>query len=273
MKPKCSLKGKDNKVCYPDESLRQFIIKILKQEPSQDIDLNIDTISKYMKEKYGCLEYSCWKDYSTIFKKEYFLPDARWTEKNRLISNIDVFNIMQQYMNFYNDFQYLGDYNHDLYKKKGEFIKKLDEAKENVNKKIFFILISLWGEKLKLFRHWVCILIDKVAREVFFYDSTINPQSLIEIAPVIDLIGKHMNIHKFTFSKVKTQFDYEHCGLFCIHIISYILKNQVDNPTKSIHKLYGEALNDLYEKKNKLGFQQYYDYVNSLRQKYFVNSK
>jgi len=68
---------------------------------------NINAIDIYIKEKYRldeindikCADY---EEYFARIEKKYYLPRARWTESNGLISNFDIRNIMYQLEGFYN---------------------------------------------------------------------------------------------------------------------------------------------------------------------------
>ena len=266
----CSLSAleeskRKNGICYSDTIINKFITDVMHEKTTDNIIENVAIINKYMKNKYGCKDQLCWPKYEKYFgdeAKKKLLPKARWTKKNRLISNIDISNVMKQYEDYNKNFKYLGDFDHDVViidKDRDELLKRLEESKDYGYRAI---VVSLWGEEWKHLNHWTIIWLDSKQNLILFYDSDAGVKTRYEIAPLIDMLHKNTEgLYKlYRYSLVMTQYDYEHCGLFTIHFIHKLL---IDGYT--FDKYINELLNEIDN-----GKETYYEYIMSLRKKYFI---
>lgn len=279
MSNKCAIGNKkENSTCYPNSLIIEYITDVLKLTPKSNIEENIEIINKHLNVS-SSLE---WRKKDKFFNKvsdKYLLPQARWTENNRFLSNLDIKNIMKQFENYYLkdqkhinniSFKYLGDYDLDF---DGELTKFKMKWKASVDNNIAynFVLLSAWGNKTQLYKHWVCLFIDNLKRIIIFYDSCVKPKILLTMGVVIPRLYDRGNTSNFTpyqfvYTLKKTQFDYENCGIFCVHLLSTLLAS--DNKDKV--KVFYDFIQDLISKKEKLGNDKYYEYINSLRDKYFI---
>lgn len=265
-------RSRKHDICYPDELIQEFVVRVLKKEPDRDIKRDIDRIHKYMISKYDCHDQTCWDKYSQIFKesaKEVHLPDARWSKKNRLISNYDVSNIMKQYEFFMNKrdpkcFKYLSDWDYDQDKDE-TFIRYLRQGREY---KYNFILMSLWGRKKKFLKHWVCIFIDNINRDLLYYDSAGIRNARYEMVPIFETIKNVSKVERLIYNKIETQYDYENCGIFCIHLLGSIISGYLVNVDP--YETFDAHVSGLNKKMNNLGRDKYYEHVMNIRDKYFV---
>ena len=58
---------RNHNICYPDNLIQKFVIKIFKRKPDKDIRKDIKRIKEYMKKKYNCLSQTCWDKHSILF--------------------------------------------------------------------------------------------------------------------------------------------------------------------------------------------------------------
>ena len=255
----------EKKLCFSERRVAQFITEVMKETPSGNADTNLATVSVFMKDKYGCTDQSCWGKYSKIFAieaKNVIKPKPIWNKEDRLVTNIDIRAIFSQYENHNINFKYLGDYDHDLPVVKEDRETLSYELSNSGNIEYRAIIISLWGVKWKLLKHWTCILLVKSTQTIIFFDSNGDSKTSYEICPLIEWIKKEVpDLKYYMYCTQTVQYDYEHCGLFCIHFINEMV----------VHgKTFKEFIEDMSIEMDTLGKEDFYDYMMDLRKKYFL---
>jgi hypothetical protein len=262
MMSKCSILSRNDNFCYPQEAIDKFIEKYIGNVYGDKGKL----VDDYMLKRYNCEDITCWAKHSSIFKRyegTVLLPKHRWDKKGWL-SNHDVNNVFVQYEKYYSpDFKYLLDWDIDVLvrnKEKGRLTKLINDSK---NVKYRAILLSLWGssKEYHYFRHWTCIFLDGVNKRVFFFDSNGDIRTRWYVADLIEYISGLTGYNKYSYNNVMVQYDYEHCGLFCVHFVTYMLVTKGG--------LMRVFIDNLLAKLAELGYDGYYKYIKSLRWKYY----
>jgi hypothetical protein len=256
---KCISIGKDGeqkKVCYTYETMTKFAREVLKREDISDENDLISIINKYMDGK-------SWDSHPMFAQEKPYVhkPKANFTKDN-LISNIQVFEVMMQYEYHFKNFKYIGDCNHDLPFVKKDREKLLIDLRESSNYEHRAILVSLYGNKLKLLYHWTCIYIINEARgpHIYFFDSNGDKKTRSEIAYLIDFIQKEIKAYAYSYNMITLQYDYEHCGIFVIHFINKMLVGGYK---------FAEIIDGMDRAIQNIGREEYYNYIYSLRERYF----
>ena len=262
---KCAPGVKRKGVCFDTETIKHYIEKVMKVRVPKSRKACITLVKGYMKKKYGCDDETCWDKHSSIFRKvikKTHKPDARWTERDPAVSNYDLFNIMRQYADLDPNFSYLGDWDFDIYHFKKDIArlkKKLDETTDVPYRGMVF---SFWGKKLKLFRHWTCVVFDKKKGVIQFFDSNGDIKVRLGIVPTIDvlksLVGDEYT--HYVYNVFVAQLDPNNCGIFCVDFIIN-MKNGVS---------YETYIKRLIRLQKKLQKEEYNDYITGIRAKYFI---
>jgi hypothetical protein len=266
----CAPGIKRSEVCFSTVVLKRFIRKVMhiNKLPSGGRSKYVSLIQKYMKKKYNCNSETCWDKFSTVFKDEAKVvhkPDAGWSNSDPSVSNFDLHNTIKQYSDLDKDFLYLGDWAIDLYKikkQKERFIKVIEDT--NGLYKYRGIIIYFWGKKIKLYKHWACIVLNDVTGEIQFMESNADEGLRIDILPIIELIKNHTgNLYTHYVTNVfSIQIDDINCGIFCIDFMIN-MKDGMD---------FKKYIIEFRRKQMSLPDNEYIKYVNSLREKYFIIS-
>lgn len=253
------VRPEDKPICYSGDFLKGYIRKVIGEEPSDDIHANVATINKHLKTK----DQTEWISKDKYFEKEELRvkPVARWDKKSRLVSNVDVYNVMQRYEKYNSDFVYVGDYDHDVM----FFDDELERLNHNLARKgkYYAIMFSLYGKKWKNAKHWTMMYFD--SDSIYFFDSIVDPKARYQICGVVEHIrSRFPSIKRYMFNTVSVQYDYEHCGIFAIHFVHCLLVDGLD-----FDGFLDSLSNHLYSN-GVMKREEYYSYVFSLREKYFI---
>jgi hypothetical protein len=266
----CAPGVKRSEVCFSTAVLKRFIRNVMrvKKLPDGGRPKYVSLIRRYMKKKYDCDNETCWDKFSTVFKDEAKVvhkPDAGWTSRDMSVSNFDLYNTIKQYSDLDKDFLYLGDWVIDLYKikkQKGKFIKMIEDT--NGLYKYRGIIIYFWGEKIKLYKHWACIMLNDVTGEIQFMESNADEVLRVEILPIIELIKKHTgDLYDHYITNIfSIQIDDNNCGIFSADFMIN-MKDGMD---------FKKYIMGFKKRQLNLSTDEYIKYVNSLREKYFIIS-
>lgn len=260
---KCISLGKDGEqpdICYRYDTMMEFAKKYIGRTDFKDASELISAINKYTDGKP-------WETYPIFSQEKPFVykPTANF-KKSNLISNVQIFDVMSQYEYHFKYFKYLGDYNHDL-----SFIKKdrdmlIKELHDSKGFKHRAILISLYGTILKSLYHWTCIYIIEEPRgpHIYFFDSNGDKKTRSEIAYLVDFIQKEIGAYVYSYNMITLQYDYEHCGIFVIHFINKMLIGGYK---------FDEIIDGMDKAIQNIGREAYYNYIYSLRDRYFYTSE
>jgi len=264
---KCSISSngkKNNGSCYTIDDIKIIVTKIMKKKWKSGVDW-LPEIKKFMKHKHGCDKEICWDNYYPNLlghrSRVVHLPDAGWNKRDRLVSNVDIEKVATQYEEFSKGkFKFVGEWDHDLDKKRDDFIHSLKISK---GYKYRMILISLWGKRIQYAYHWICIFL--YGNKIILHDSNADMRTLYELSEIIKLIKIHTNCDRLYYMNNPIQYDYEHCGILCIHVMHTLLTSRSHDKIKVFEK-HVSSLRDIF---NSLGRKEYYKYMLSLRDKYF----
>ena len=260
---KCSILGETD-VCYPKKSLEEFVNKNIRHKKGDDYK---KLVEKYMKKRYNCQDVTCWAKHSSIFKRyegRVLLPKHGWS-KNRWLSNHDIYNVLIQFEKYYEpDFKYLLDWDIDFMAHKKDMKRLTDLINESNDVKYRSLILALWGtsKKYQYFKHWTCIFLNKDTKSILFFDSTGDIKTTWYVADVIEYISALTGYKTYIYNTALIQYDYEHCGIFCVHFINYMLASKEKNM-----KTFVESL---LTKLTDVGTDEYYKYIKSLRWMYYI---
>jgi hypothetical protein len=262
-----------NKSCYNDDT-----IKLLKNNWNQKHnDKIISTkpiqIWKELKHKISeCKNELCWLDKTLndnskikTIKKTMFVPIApltSWKKNNNWLSSTEFNEVMEQYMDKYDNFLYLGPSSIDFDTIiNGSCVwpelcnlsikKEMDKGKDKIG-----IVLNLDTHKGGG-THWVSLFIDLKKKFIFFFESTgtIVPK---EVKVFIERIKKQceelgINMDIINNMKIRHQYGTSECGMYCLFFIisllkedkspKYFLKNRIkDSDVEKYRSIYFNKL-------------------------------
>ena len=253
--------GRDNKVtCYNKFELLIIAEEIEKLEGRKlnfirhkdKVDLWKD-ISSYMKSKHNCHDEICWVETLKLgqIEKVAFkpkLPDE-WLQcnsnyapnnncMNTWLSNLEIDDVMVQFMNNIEHFDYLGalpiDFANLPDKKINSFTIRdtLDKKKTKVG------VIFNTDPSYKGGQHWICGFIDLESNELNFFDSYGSggtyPKEIETFFTKLVNQAKELGIDLIVKKNtIRHQFKNSECGVYCIKFIADRLNNSFE---QIIHK-------------------------------------
>jgi hypothetical protein len=240
-------KTRKNNTCYDDTVIfrlrdlwnKNNYDKITTNEPSK--------IWEQLKIKIKeCSHELCWldklipeKDTAKKLKKENFVPDApveEWKKYNNWLSSQEFDDIMEQYMQVYNNFLYLGPSPIDFDTVINGVCVWPTLCKLNMSEQIkkgktkFGIVLNLDKHHQKG-SHWVAIFIDIHKNYIFYFDSTgksIPEEVTTFMARMVEQC-KQINIHlrEINNLNIKHQHGSSECGMYALYfIISLLLETK-----------------------------------------------
>ena len=240
-------KTRKNNSCYDDTVI--FKLKDLWNKNNDDKITTNDPnkIWNELKVKIKeCNHELCWldklipeKDTVKKMKKENFVPEApveEWNKYNNWLSSQEFDDIMEQYMQVYNNFLYLGPSPIDFDKViDGKCVwptlcnlNMAEQIKKGKSK--FGIVLNLDKHNQKG-SHWVGIFIDIKKKYIFYFDSTgksIPNEVTVFTARMVEQC-KELNIQlrEINNLNIKHQYGSSECGMYVLYfIISLLLETK-----------------------------------------------
>lgn len=229
--------------CYTNSDLIRLRNKWNARHPESkivsDVPKNIWT-ELSNKLKSVCNNESCWLRQSFTSSNiryeliDSFAPQQPDSWKNKpytWLSNIDIQQVMKQYEDVYNDFEFIGpspiDYNTFVYDEcvwpelcNFQLHKKLQRGIRKIG-----IIFNLDTHD-EPGSHWVSVYIDMDKLEIYYLDSTKSLQDEIpkEIIEFVDSINEEASAYNFKFEfkfndKIKHQRSNTECGIYCLYFI------------------------------------------------------
>ena len=233
-----------NKSCYNDETIQ--LLKDNWNKKHNDKITAKDPIQIWKELKYKiseCKNELCWLDKTLndsskvkSIKKKMFVPDApliNWKKHNNWLSSTEFNEVMEQYMDKYNNFLYLGPSSIDFDTKiNGVCIwpelcnlsikKEMDKGKDKIG-----IILNL-DKRSGKGSHWVAIFIDLKNKFIFFLESTgtIIPKEVKVFTERIQNQCKELGINMKIINNMKMRHQYgtSECGMYCLFFIISLLK-------------------------------------------------
>ena len=255
--------------CYNSENLEKMRILWNARHPDNLITTNDSKkIWMQLKENIGsvCNKESCWlkqkfmegnvtKDLLnyTFSPKS---PDSWKKNKNEWLSSEDILKVMKQYEKFYKCFDFIGPspIDYDTHKLYGECVWEelckfnlSNEIKKGKNK---IGIIFNTDPHTKGGEHWICLFINIKKKYIIYFDSVGNytPKQVNKFIKNIKNQGNNLNLNFKTYkNKLKHQKRDSECGMYCLHVIIELLKDNT-NPEKLINKRITDEEMEKYRK-------------------------
>ena len=203
--------------------------------------------------KNTCNRESCWmkqkwakNKLDKAIKNKTFAPTQPnvWKKKpNEWLTSIDILNVMKQYEDKYNDFDFLGPspIDFDTHKMHGECIwdelckfslkKQKDEGKKRIG-----IIFNLDSHD-KPGSHWVAAFVDMYKKHIYYFDSY-GDRTPSKIKTFVKRIQKESKSfgkkYKFSVNKKRHQYSDSECGMYCLHFIIELTKGTPFNKFQKI---------------------------------------
>lgn len=203
--------------------------------------------------KNTCNRESCWMKQKWVahkldkkIKNNTFAPTQPnvWKKKpNEWLTSIDILNVMKQYEDKYDDFDFIGPspIDFDTHKMRGECVWdelckfSLKKQKESGKKKIGIIFNLDPHDKPG--SHWVAMHIDMYKKEIYYFDSygDRTPSKIKTLVKRIQAESKKFGKkYKFSVNKKRHQYGDSECGMYCLHFIIELAKG---TPFKKFQKI------------------------------------
>ena len=238
--------GRDNKVtCYNKFELLVIAEEIEKlEEKSLNFNRHKDKvelwkdINSYMKSKHNCHDEICWVEKLKLeqLEKAAFKPKlpAEWLQcnstyapnnncMNTWLSNLEIDDVMIQFMNNIKNFDYLGAVPIDFANLPDKKINSFTIRDSLENKKTKVGVIFNTDPSYKGGQHWICGFIDLESNEINFFDSYGNtfPKEIeaffVKLVNEAKTLGIKLTVKKNT---IRHQFKNSECGVYCIKFIA-----------------------------------------------------
>ena len=266
-------KTRKNNSCYDDKTL--LMLKTLwNQKNNEKIKSTIpsEIWIELKKNITNCDHEICWLDKTltetdTIkkIKKENFVPVApveEWKKYNNWLSSTEFNRVMEQYVETYPNFLYLGPSPIDFDTiKDGACVWPTlcnlsieNEMKRGINK--IGIVLNL-DKSSGGGSHWVAIFIDLKRKFIFYFESTGSAEP-VEIHNFIKRISEQCSKLKLKMKlinniKIKHQYGTSECGMYALffiislltgkHSIQYFLKGRIkDSEVEQFRNIYFNKL-------------------------------
>ena len=192
--------------------------------------------------KNTCNRESCWmkqkwsKNKLSKDTKKSFAPTqpSVWKRKpTEWLTSIDILNVMKQYEDIYDDFDFMGPspIDFDTHKMHGECVWdelckfSLMKQKKEGKKKIGIIFNLDPHDKPG--SHWVAAYINMYKKELYYFDSygDRTPSKIKTLVIRIQNESKQLGQkYKFLVYKKRHQYSNSECGMYCLHFIIEMTK-------------------------------------------------
>jgi hypothetical protein len=245
-------KGSDNKfTCYTSDELKRLKTMwnvrhiddlIMSDEPKE--------IWTGLKDRLHnvCNKESCWlrqqfvtSDVGTELLNSFSPQQPKIWKKNpyEWLTTTDIQNVMKQYEDAYDDFEFIGpspiDYNKNVNNQCvwPELCNFNIEEKllNGINKIGIIFNLDTHNEPGS---HWVVLYVELSKREIYYFDSTKSykreiPKEIIKF--IDDLNNNAETLFKFKLdfaynNKIEHQKQNTECGIYCIYFITQLLTNK-----------------------------------------------
>jgi hypothetical protein len=244
---KCSpRKGMETITCFSKPSLKR-IIRYWNESTSSDTIIFSEKDSRGQlwnkinrKLKKNCDNEYCWLEQTFINDKSELrdefrpkMPESWGKNKNEWLTTSDIENVMNQYMNQYDDFLFIGAVPIDFDKEMSaglcvvnELCKiKIDSLlKKGINQ--IGIVFNLDPHD-KPGSHWVSFYGNLKMGKLYYFDSYgfEPPKQVMELVKRLKQQGSENNIEiEYDYNKVRHQYKNSECGVYSIHFIESMLK-------------------------------------------------
>jgi hypothetical protein len=258
-KDKCSPKKNGEKLdftCYTKKALNDMKELWNARHPDGKI---ITTNPRGIWQSLGenmentCNRESCWMKQKWAankldkkIKNNTFAPTqpSVWKKKpNEWLTSIDILNVMKQYEDKHDDFDFIGPspIDFDTHKMRGECVWdelckfSLRAQKESGKKKIGIIFNTDPHDKPGA--HWVAMHVDMYKKHIYYFDSY-GDRTPSKIKTLVKRIQKESKSfgkkYKFSVNKKRHQYSDSECGMYCLHFIIEMAKGTDFNKFQKI---------------------------------------
>lgn len=255
----CAHGRKNNGTCYNKFELLLIVEEIEKKEGRQlrflkdkSIIHLWEDINAYMKSKYNCQDELCWVETLKLdnLEKSAFKPimPDEWVEcdisrapenkcMNTWLSNYEIDNVLEQFQNNIENFEYLGSVPIDFAKLSNKKINSF-RLKEAINKRKNKIgVVFNTDPSFRGGQHWICAFIDLENNEINFFDSYGSngnyPEEIQAFFSKVIEEAKLLNISlNIKTNVVRHQFKNSECGVYCLKFIADRLTKDFESLVK-----------------------------------------
>tara|TARA_A100001011_G_scaffold397461_2_gene498526 strand:- start:38 stop:1018 length:981 start_codon:yes stop_codon:yes gene_type:complete len=233
--------------CYTKDALKKM--KALWNARHPDVKIKSNSPKKIWEQlrrnmSSSCDRESCWLNQKWLdqgmtkeLNDNFATPQPETWKKNKQewLNSLDINNVMKQYENKYNNFQFIGpspiDFDdHEMF---GECVweelckfnlqEKIKKQKEKIG-----IIFNLDPHD-KPGSHWVSMFINIPKKELYYFDSYGDPTPIRikklakRIQQQSTKIGKEF---KFYENPVRHQYSNSECGMYCLYFIIKLIENR-----------------------------------------------
>ena len=233
-----------NDSCYNDETIQLLKDNWNKKHNDKITSTNPRQIWKELKNKITeCKNEMCWLDKTLndsskvkSIKKKTFVPVAplmNWKKYNNWLSSTEFNEVMEQYMDIYKNFLYLGPSTIDFDTKINGIciwpeLCNLSIQKEMSKGKDKFGIVLNLDKHTGKGSHWVAMFIDLKKKFIFFFESTgtILPKEVKVFTERIKNQCEELGITMRTINnlRIRHQYGTSECGMYCLFFIISVLK-------------------------------------------------
>lgn len=288
---KCSPSVSKNTInkntCYTQDVLFKLKTEYNKYNKSNLIKTtDPEKIWEELRDKMNCNKEDCWlqtiKDEKTRKQiREYIFapkhPDEWNHNPNEWLSNIDIFNVMNQYENKYSNFEFIGPSFIDFAKITNDGQCVTNELcgfslKDYINKKDKIAIVFNLDKHTGPGTHWVSMFIDLQDKFIFYFDSAGAkiPKEIMKLVKTIKSQGLKLKqpIHFKFFQNYPFEHQYENteCGMYSLFFIITMLTNTANKNTEPKEYVFENYMDKIYFfKKIRISDK----YAEKLRKEYF----
>ena len=219
---------------------------------SYDISELWKDIAVYMKSKYNCLDELCWVETLKLndLENNAFKPKIpnEWLEcdknyapnnncMNTWLSNIEIDQVLKQFEENINNFDYLGSVPIDFANLPDKKINNLSISNNLKNGKLKIGMVFNTDPSTRGGQHWICAFIDLESKEINFFDSYgsngVYPKEIDELFKKIIEDANKNNIQLvIKKNTVRHQLKNSECGVYCMKFIADRLTNTFESIVK-----------------------------------------
>jgi len=270
-KVKCSANDSENAYsCYSSDNLEKMKHLWNARHPDRQINTNDSReIWTTLKENIGssCNKESCWLrqkfmdgNVSQDLLNYTFSPkspDSWKKNKNEWLSSVDIEKVMKQYEKKYKCFDFIGPspIDYDTHKLYGECVWeelcKFNLSNQIKKGKTKVGIVFNTDPHTKDGEHWICLFINIKKKYIIYFDSVGNytPKQINKFIKNVKNQGNNLGINFKVFkNRLKHQRKDSECGMYCLHVIIELLKDNTD-PKELLNKRISDEEMENYRKK------------------------
>jgi hypothetical protein len=219
---------------------------------SGSIDTLWKDISAYMKSKHKCMDELCWvetlrlknvekKAFKPKLPEEWLVCDPKQAPENNCmniwLSNYEIDDVLQQFEDNVENFEYLGSVPIDFAKFPEKEINGFSVEKSLKKGKTKVGMVFNTDPSTKGGQHWICAFIDLETSEIDFFDSYgsngVYPKEIDQLFTKVKKEAKEIGVELVVKkNKVRHQYKNSECGVYCMKFIADRLNKSFESVVK-----------------------------------------